>query len=94
MTQTIIKFEAQKKDETLNPRQLRASGFLPATIYGKGMESISCQLDAHSFGIAYRDNKEGTFELSYEGKTYKTVVQAVQMNYSTNQQLNVEFKVV
>lgn len=94
MTQTIIKFEVEKKDESLNPRQLRASGFLPVTIYGKGMDSISAKINAHEFGIAYRDNKEATFELTFEGKSYNTVIQAVQMNYSTNQQLNVEFKVV
>lgn len=91
---TIIKFDVEKKDETINPRQLRATGKLPATIYGKGVESTSVQLDAHSFAIVYRDNKEATYELNLDGKTFKAVIQAVQMNYSTNQQLNVEFKLV
>lgn len=92
MTETIIKFDVEKKDESLNPRQLRAEGKLPATIYGKGVESISVQIDAHSFGIAYRDNKDATYELKLDDKTYNVVVQNVQKNYATNDLLNVEFK--
>jgi hypothetical protein len=32
--------------------------------------------------------------LSFSGKKYNTVVQNVQKNYATNQELNVEFKLV
>ena len=35
---TIIKLNAQEREADKNPRQLRAAGFVPATVYGKGME--------------------------------------------------------
>lgn len=91
---TLVKIEAQAREEGKNPRQLRAEGKLPATLYGKGMESLSLQLVTHGFNLAYRGNTEATFEFSVGSKAYKAVVQDVQMNYSTNEMLNVEFKAV
>ncbi|GBF23658.1 hypothetical protein tpqmel_1062, partial [Candidatus Gastranaerophilus sp. (ex Termes propinquus)] len=91
---TIVKVEAKMREEGKNPRQLRASGSLPATLYGKNIESVSFAVDAHSFGLIYRANKEATFELKLDSKTYNAQVQDVQMNYATNQMLNVEFKAV
>ena len=93
MTQTIIKFAAETRDESLNPRQLRASGNLPATVYGKGIESVSVQVNTHEFMQTYKNNKEATFELSVGSKKYNVVVQNVQKNYATNEVLHVEFKV-
>ena len=63
-----ISIEVEEKDASLNPRQLRATGKLPATIYGKGMDSVSVQLDAHNFVHTYKNNKDATYELSLKGK--------------------------
>ena len=93
MSEKVI-FEVETKNEELNPRQLRATGKLPATIYGKGMDSVSIQLDAHTFINTYKNNKDSVYELSLAGKKYNTVIQKVQKNYSTNEDLNVEFKLV
>lgn len=93
MSEKVI-FEVEAKNEELNPRQLRASGKIPATIYGKGIDSVSVQLDAHTFVNTYKNNKSSVYELSLAGKKYNTVVQNVQKNYATNQELNVEFKLV
>ena len=68
-----ISIEVEEKDTTKNPRQLRAAGKLPATIYGKGMDSISVQLDAHNFIHTYKNNKEATYELSLSGKMFKKI---------------------
>ncbi|MEI8377575.1 MAG: hypothetical protein WCF95_03465 [bacterium] len=87
-------FEVETKDETINPRQLRATGKIPATIYGKGMDSLSVQVDAHTFVNTYKKNKDSVYELSFAGKKYNTIVQKVQKNYATNQELNIEFKLV
>jgi large subunit ribosomal protein L25 len=89
-----ITFELEAKDETLNPRQLRATGKLPATIYGKGVESVSVQLDAHGFMNTYKNNKDSVYELSLADKKYTAVVQKIQKNYATNTELNIEFKLV
>ena len=50
-----ITIEAQKRDEAKNPRQIRREGFLPATIYGKGKESVSIQLDKRVFINNYKN---------------------------------------
>ena len=90
----IIKLTAEKRNEGKNPRQLRAEGLLPATVYGKGKESMSIQLNSKEFTQAYKKNSEATFELSIDKKAYKTVAQAVQENYATNTIQSVEFKLV
>ena len=93
MTATIS-MDIEKRDESMNPRQLRAAGKLPGTIYGKGMDSISVQLDKRQFVNTYKNNKDAIYELKINGKTYKTVVQDVQKEYKTMDDMNVQFKVV
>ena len=91
---TELKIETVPRSEGLNPRQIRTSGFLPATLYGKGIASKSLQIKAHDFKLIYRDNKEAAFDLVVDGKKISAIVQDVQMNYSTGEYLNVEFKSV
>ena len=57
-TLTILEREADK-----NPRQIRSAGFLPGSIYGKGIEAKSIQVNTHEFEMAYKNNQEGTWEL-------------------------------
>ena len=90
----VIKLSAEKRNEDKNPRQLRAEGLLPATVYGKGQESMSIQVNTKEFTLAYRDNANAIFELAIDNKAYKTVAQAVQKNYATNETQSVEFKLV
>lgn len=90
----VIKLNAEKRSEDKNPRQLRAEGLLPATVYGKGMDSISIQLNSKEFTQAYKKNNNATFELTVDKKAYTTIAQAVQKNYATNETQNVEFKLV
>lgn len=90
----VIKLNAEKRSEDKNPRQLRSEGILPATLYGKGMDSISIQLNSKDFTQAYKKNAEATFELTIDKKSYKTVAQAVQKNYATNETQSVEFKII
>lgn len=94
MEQTIVKINADMREADKNPRQLRAAGFLPATVYGKGMESKSIQINAHEFVMAYKNAPEAVFEISVGKETFKTTVQEAQVQYSNNTILNVEFKTV
>lgn len=89
-----IKISAEKRDASKNPRQLRADGLLPATIYGKGMESVSIQLDAKTFLYDYAKNTDATFEIKLDKDSFNAVVANLEKNYSTNQYMNAEFKVV
>jgi|GluameStandDraft_1065615.scaffolds.fasta_scaffold09915_5 ribosomal protein L25 (general stress protein Ctc) len=94
MEQTIVKIEAQVREADKNPRQLRAAGVLPATVYGKGIESKSIQINAHEFNMAYKNAPEAVYEIAVGKETFKTTVQEAQIQYSNNQILNVEFKTV
>ena len=94
MEQTIVKIEAQVREADKNPRQLRAAGVLPASVYGKGIESKSIQINAHEFNMAYKNAPEAVYEIAVGKETFKTTVQEAQIQYSNNQILNVEFKTV
>lgn len=94
MEQTIVKIEAQVREADKNPRQLRAAGLLPATVYGKGIESKSIQINAHEFNMTYKNAPEAVYEIAVGKETFKTTVQEAQIQYSNNQILNVEFKTV
>jgi ribosomal protein L25 (general stress protein Ctc) len=52
-----------ERDTTLTPRQLRAAGFIPATLYGKGIEPLSIQVRAHEFYQDYLHGKRN-FQLT------------------------------
>ena len=83
---TILERETDK-----NPRQIRANGFLPGSLYGKGIEAISFQANAHDFELIYRDNQDSTWELTLGKEKYNAKIQELQVNYATNEYLNVEF---
>jgi ribosomal protein L25 (general stress protein Ctc) len=64
----VFTIEAQERDTSRNPRQLRADGLIPATIYGKNVEAKSIQVPSHVFTQAYlKGNKE--YELQGLGIT-------------------------
>lgn len=91
---TIIKLNAQEREADKNPRQLRSAGFVPATVYGKGTESKNIMVCAHEFEMATRNNRDAVIELQAGKDKFKVVIQELQINYSTNQVLNIEFKLV
>lgn len=89
-----ITIEAQKRDEAKNPRQLRNDGFLPATIYGKGKESVSIQVDKRVFVNTYKNNKDEVFEIVVGSNKYNASVQNFQVEAGTQLPMNIEFKLV
>lgn len=93
MSETI-KLKAEDRAENKNPRQLRSEGLLPATIYGKGVDSKSIQINAHEFNMAFKNAKDATYEISVGKEKFSTKVQEAQIQYSNNAVLNVEFKLV
>lgn len=84
----------QKRNEEKNPRQLRAEGFLTGTVYGKGLDSLSVQMNEREFINIYKKDNAATFKFELDGKEFNVVVANIQKNYRTNENLNVEFKVV
>lgn len=89
-----ITLKAEKRAEDKNARQVRQLGLLPATIYGKGMDSVSIQLEAKSFILGYKKNPDAVYSIAVNKDSYNAKVANIQMNYSTGQELNVEFQLV
>ena len=88
------KLNATEREQDKNPRQIRANGFIPATVYGKGMESKNIQINTHDFEMLYRDHKEGVLELALNKEKFNVKIQELQKNHATNEFLNVEFMVI
>lgn len=88
---TLFTIEAEKRSKNIKPRQLRRDGKIPATVYGKGLEPISIQLDTKTFDYNLKRKPE-TLELVLDGETIPVVIQNVQRVFTTDQSLNVEFK--
>lgn len=82
------------REEDKNPRQLRQAGILPGSLYGKGIEAKNIQVNTHEFAMAYKNNQEGTWELSLGKEKFNAKIQELQVNYATNEFLNVEFGLV
>ena len=82
------------REEGKNPRQIRQAGFLPGSLYGKGIEAKSIQINTHEFEMAYKNNQEGTWELVLGKEKFNAKIQELQMNFATNELLNVEFALV
>lgn len=93
-TATSLNIKTEARAEGQNPRQIRATGALPITVYGKGLDSKSLQIDAHNFRLQYRSNPDATYELEIDGKKVNAVVQNIQIDYVADKYLNVEFKAV
>ena len=93
MEAVIIKLEAKEKPEGKNPRQLRADGLLPVSIYGKDV-NINAAIDTHEFKVAYSKSKEAKFEITYAKKKYSAVAKNVQINNATAEIQSVEFAIV
>ena len=89
MANAKLKIEERTQDR--NPRQIRSAGFLPGSIYGKGIEPKNIQVNTHEFEMAYKNNKDGEWELTLGKEKFTASIQELQKNYSTNEFLNVEF---
>ena len=81
-----------KRDFSINPRKLRRSGKVPATLYGKGMESISMEFDINEFVSIYKKDKNAIFEIKANKETFTAIVKKVQIKPVNDKILHVEFQ--
>ena len=86
------KLKIQEREADKNPRQIRSMGFIPVSLYGKGFEAKNYQVATHEFEMAYKNNKEGNWELSLGKEIINAKIQELQTNYATSEYLNIEFQ--
>lgn len=89
-----IKLEAEKRDGTLNPREVRNKGLLTGTIYGKGVNSVHIQLDTKNFLSKYKASKDKVFNILVNKDSYEAKLVNLQKDHSKGKNLNVEFKLL
>ncbi len=73
-------------------KNLRASGQLPATVYGKGVEPQTIVISLPDFQKIYQEAGEtGLIELTLDGKKHPVLIHTVQMDPVKSSYLHVEF---
>jgi len=91
MKRPVLKAEARKllgkKIKTL-----RREGILPGNVYGKGLSSISLQVQLADFEKVHKEvGDTGLIELDLNGKTHPVLVKNLQMNYKSHTPLHADF---
>ena len=88
------KLNVVEREEGKNPRQIRAMGFIPVSVYGKGRDAKNAQVNTHEFELAYKNNKEGEWELAFGKEKINAKIAELQTNYATSEFLNIEFQAI
>lgn len=90
------KLTAVKREVTGSKvKRLRASGFVPANIYGKTTDSIAIQLADKEFQKAYdKAGDTGIIEISLDKEPRPVLVDEIQVHPVTDEILHVDFKQV
>ncbi|NLF83865.1 MAG: 50S ribosomal protein L25 [Candidatus Gastranaerophilales bacterium] len=83
---------AEKRNNSQTPNQLRSNGKVPATVYGKGMESISIEVDNKDFATKYKKDKNAIFKLTIGKEALDSIVKKVQYSNVKQDILHVEFQ--
>lgn len=73
-------------------RQLRASGFVPAVLYGKGQEPISLQVPQKDFNKTFRSAGESTLVyVSVDGQSYPTIIHDIARDPGSDAIIHADF---
>lgn len=82
-----------KKSDLTN---LRASGMIPAVVYGNKMEALSISIDKAEFTQLHKKSftEVNFWEINCDGKMYNTILQAKQMHPVQRNYLHLDFLVV
>lgn len=81
-----------KQRENKKPNALRQEGYVPATIYGHGLNSESIQISAKEFSKIPHKTYSHINEIEIEGKEkYPVLIRNVQIDPVNDRFLNIEF---
>lgn len=81
--------KTSERDTTVTPHQLRTAGYIPATVYGSGIQSQSIQVREHEFYQAFLQGKR---EFNLDGFiTGQAKTQNVLRHPVTQKPISIEF---
>ena len=90
-----IKIEAKKRviGKKSDMTNLRASGMIPAVVYGEGKVGVNISLEKISFMKAYRKSIGGVafFELNVEGEEFTTILKDKQVHPKSREFMHIDF---
>ena len=73
-------------------KQLRREGFLPANVYGKGLNSKAVQVKLSDFQVVFKEvGATGVVDLKVGDSKHPVLIKNLQMDYSTNLPLHADF---
>jgi large subunit ribosomal protein L25 len=91
MLKSEVVVAAVKRDESIRTKDLRASGFIPAVIYGQGKEAMSIQIEYQPFRKAFRETGTSTLlDIDIDGKKIPTLVHDIQYHPVSGEYLHLD----
>jgi large subunit ribosomal protein L25 len=73
-------------------KKLRREGLLPTNVYGRGLASVSLQVNMDEFKAIYKEVGEtGIISLQFDGKTKPVLIKSLQMDFKTRTPLHADF---
>lgn len=73
--------------------RLRTTGKIPGVIYGKGVETVSVELDHHDVTVTFptRASREDSFTIVLDGVSIPVKFQDIQRHKTRNTALHIDF---
>ncbi len=92
-TNETLKIEGRAREEHgKRVRYLRRAGITPANLYGRGMESISFQVDTRELErIVHQGARSALVDLSIDGQLHNALLRILQRHPVTRAPLHAEF---
>lgn len=91
MATKIVNLEISERDMSINPRMLRRNGKIPATVYGRGLDSFSVEVDKKIFTHLYYTKKPHLVNLMSNDNKLSALLKNVHVDPRTSEVLNIEF---
>jgi large subunit ribosomal protein L25 len=96
MSQATLSASLTRDKGSRNARRLRASGSIPAVVYGGGAETLAISVDAKSFRTAVSGEQglNSLINLDAEGQTFLVMAREIQRNPVRGTVSHIDFQVV
>ena len=87
-----INLKSFPRDLKENKKEIRKNGFIPAVIYGLGMENVNLKIKYSDFEKIPKHLRESSMiNLEVDDKKFLTLIKDVQMDYVKNKGLHIDF---
>jgi large subunit ribosomal protein L25 len=96
MSQATLNASLTRDKGSRNARRLRASGSIPAVVYGGGAETLSISVDAKSFRTAVSGEQglNSLISLDADGQTFLVMAREIQRHPVRGSVSHIDFQVV